>query len=107
MWRSHIHVPPDNPVESDAPFIKCHTSAGHVYVLSDWKIAPAFGTITGSGIHYDQSRRVVYQGDLIIPYRRVVLIEASQPESSFKGLKGIGLGVLTVLSLIATVLIAG
>ena len=106
-WRTKFYLPPVAKIDREAPFIKCHTADGHVMVLNNWNIDQESGQITGSGIHYDDSRQVVERGKISLAYRQVLVLEASQPERVFNGYKGITMGVLSGLSLLLTIILFG
>jgi hypothetical protein len=97
---------PSNPREIDtsAPFLKCHTHDGRVYVLQQgWHVDVTGGFVTGEGILYDADRKAGPTTRQTFPLSDVVLFETNRPETVPRG-ELVVLGIVTVASLTLTAL---
>lgn len=102
-WHSRIYEPSQyKEIDTAAPFLKCHTKSGEVYVLSDWKIQEEQKLITGQGSFYDVNRNLVKQDTFTISLDSLVLIETNQPEKVMHSQIGV-MTVLTAASLALTI----
>src|SRR5690349_6408176 len=82
VWRTEL-TPIDQVrgVDESAPFLKCHTPQGAVYVLREWRIDHASQVIIGTGVLYDSGRRIVEEGYLRVAFGQITLVETNFPES--------------------------
>jgi hypothetical protein len=89
-----------------APFIKCHTPDGRVFVLERWSIEDGTETIRGYGIEYAPSRaRNGKARDYTLAFKDIALIETNRPYSVDVGTGSvigmlIGTGASVALSLV-------
>ena len=102
-WHSRIYEPSQyKEIDTAAPFLKCHTKTGEVYVLSDWKIQEEQKLISGQGSFYDVNRNLVKQDTFTIFLDSLVLLETNQPEKVMHSQIGV-MTVLTAASLALTI----
>ena len=104
VWQARF-VPPTAKVELDpqAPFLKCHTPSGEVYVLTGWEVDDARRTVSGTGLHYDVNRKRKAEGTFTLSLDEVALFETNRPETLVHS-NVVILAVLTGVSLAATAL---
>ena len=82
MWQARFVVPAKvASLDKGAPFLKCHTRDGSVYVLARWRVVEQARRIEGEGLLYDADRKVVGKGPMSVPFERVALLETNRPES--------------------------
>jgi len=102
-WHSRIYEPSQyKEIDTAAPFLKCHTKTGEVYVLSDWKIQEEQKLISGQGSFYDVNRNLVKQDTFTIFLDSLALLETNQPEKVMHSQIGV-MTVLTAASLALTI----
>ncbi|HUU02165.1 MAG TPA: hypothetical protein VM425_12040 [Myxococcota bacterium] len=105
MWRAQFIKPEAyRQIDAEVPFLKCHTPGGDVFVLANWKFIQDKKVLVGNGFHYDVDRNFVAMGILEVPFSDIALIETNQPESVTTKGHFIVMGVLTGVSLVASVL---
>jgi hypothetical protein len=79
-WQARFAPPASIArLDASAPFLKCHTADGHLYVLADWTHDAAERTVHGRGVLYDASRVEVTSGALTVPLADVALLETNRP----------------------------
>ncbi|MBN2494994.1 MAG: hypothetical protein JXR96_10420 [Deltaproteobacteria bacterium] len=80
VWRARFMQLDDyTRIETDDPFLKCHTWDGWVYVLSAWELDREARRIQGQGVLYDADRDRVRDGRFEIPFDKVALVETNEP----------------------------
>lgn len=77
----------DSKLLSAKPFLKAHYKNGNVCVLYDtWQITNEGNVVQGTGTMYDFNRRVVFDGNYVIPIDSVAIFESNvkidNPEAS-------------------------
>src|SRR5688572_24551783 len=104
VWQARF-VPPTAKVQLDpqAPFLKCHTPSGEVYVLTHWEVDETQRKVSGTGLHYDVNRRRMGEGTFSLSLDEVALFETNRPETLVHT-NVVVLAVLTGVSLAATAL---
>jgi hypothetical protein len=105
VWQAHF-VPPTGKavvLDQQAPFLKCHTPAGDVYVLTQWQVDEAQRRVSGTGLHYDAMRRRKGHGTFSLSLDEVALFETNRPQTLVNA-NVVVLAVLTGVSLAATAL---
>lgn len=105
VWQARFAPPTSKVVVLDqqAPFLKCHTAAGDVYVLTHWKVNEAERRVSGVGLHYDAKRARKGEGTFSLSLDEVALFETNRPET-LVNTNVVVLAVLTGVSLAATAL---
>jgi hypothetical protein len=110
VYEAHFAPPAQlakiSEAASRAPFIKCHTADGRVYVLQQWSIEEGTGLVEGLGIEYDADRNPkggVHRQSLKLD--EIALIETNRPYNVDVGTGSvvtlaIGTGVSAILSLV-------
>jgi len=97
MWQARFYKPRQTAsLEKSAPFLKCHTRDGEVFVLKQWRVLAKERIIEGTGLLYDTEREVVARGRLKVPMEHVVLLETNRPHKVRSNTAQIA--VLTVMS---------
>ena len=64
-------------LDAGARFLKVHTRSGELYVLDAWSVDQAQRKVYGRGPRYDEHRRVVGRGPMIVPLADVALFETN------------------------------
>lgn len=105
VWQARFAPPTGQAVVLDqqAPFLKCHTPSGDVYVLTQWKVDEAARRVSGTGLHYDARRARQGEGTFSLSLDEVALFETNRPET-LVNTNVVVLAVLTGVSLAATTL---
>jgi hypothetical protein len=101
VWAARFVKPGITPVDANAPFLKVHTEAGEVYVLTGWEVDTASRVISGTGRHYDASRALLQEASFKIAFDAVALLETNTPTQVLQG-QFVVLGVVTGASLLAS-----
>jgi hypothetical protein len=78
----------------DSPFLKAHMRNGDLFVLEDWDVVAATGSVTGQGTHYDARRRQLGKGEQTVPIDSVAVFETNHLVTS---------GVVVALTVMAAV----
>lgn len=106
MWQAKFHPPQQAAaLDQDAPFLKCHTVSGGVFVLSHWRVDQGKKQIEGTGLYYDKARMLTGKGRLRVPFGVIALLETNRPESVPKNTAQlITMGVVTGVSLLVSAL---
>jgi hypothetical protein len=102
-YRAGFTAEPAN-IDTSAPFLKCHTKDGRVYVLQGgWHVDAGAGIVTGTGIAYDADRNPGPVQRHVIMLSEVALFETNHPESVPRGEYAV-LAVVTAASVVLTAL---
>ena len=106
VWRAAFRPPEQySQLDASAPFVKCHTADGAVYVLSSWKVDVEAEEITGRGILYNPDRLRMAERRFTVPFAEVALLETNRPEAVLRD-HFVVLAVTTGASLLVTALCA-
>lgn len=104
LWQAQFLSPKEEVViDTEAPFLKCHTPKGEVYVLTDWEVHEQKRTVSGQGILYDTARQAKSRGAFTLSFDEVALFETNRPEL-FQDSGAMVMGVLTGASVALSVL---
>ncbi len=99
VWQAELRRPRERGgLDHEAPFLKVHTRAGHVFALASWSVDEARREVRGDGIHYDLNRAVIDRGPQRVPLDDVAILETNRPRSVVNT-GAVVLGVVTGLSL--------
>ena len=84
LYESHFAPPSQvekiSEAATRAPFVKCHTADGRVFVLEHWSIEEGTSTVRGHGIEYGPDRaRIGGARDMTLAFSDIALIETSRP----------------------------
>ena len=64
-------------VDGKSPFLKAHMLNGWSYVLKNWKVNEEARNVSGTGKLFDTDRKVVQEGEFVIPLDSVALFETN------------------------------
>ena len=81
-WPATLH-PADEAVPADAgagEFLKVHTNAGALYVLSSWTVPELGEDLSGTGAYYDMDRELLETGSFTILHGDIALLETNRKE---------------------------
>jgi hypothetical protein len=68
-------------IDGEAPVLKLHLASGEVYVLSKWQLSDP-GTIRGAGQKWSAARRLLAEGDHVVPLGEVKVFETNTKRPS-------------------------
>lgn len=106
LWQVHFVKPAEHEnIRTGVAFLKCHLHSGEVYVFDKWQVHKDSRMISGSGLHYASTRRLINKGDFELPLARVALLETDQPESVTVHGQYAAMGVLSVISLTFSIVV--
>lgn len=69
-------------VDGKSPFLKAHMLNGWSYVLKNWKVNEEARNVSGTGKLFDTDRKIVQEGDFVIPLDSVALFETNVVQAS-------------------------
>ena len=87
-------------LDTKSPYLKAHLRSGYVYVLTEWHVDSASGSVRGRGRLLDLNRQPVVDGEFLLPRDSVALFETNVVQTT---------GATTALTVMAgvTAVVAG
>jgi hypothetical protein len=64
-------------LDARSPYLKAHLRSGYVYVLTEWHVDSASGSVRGRGRLLDPNRQPVGEGEFLLPRDSVALFETN------------------------------